>query len=51
MSVQQLLGGLINGEMEKDEARGSADSPIVIDSDEGCSQSSPMKIVPGQKFR
>ena len=31
--------------MEKDEARGSADSPIVIDSDESCSQSSPVKIV------
>ena len=29
--------------MEKDEARGSAD--------ESCSQSSPVKIVPGQKFR
>ena len=39
--------------MEKDEACGSADSdsPIVIDSDESCSQSSPVKIVPGQKFR
>ena len=37
--------------MEKDEARGSTDSPIVIDSDESCSQSSPVKIVPGQKFR
>ena len=37
--------------MEKDEAHGSADSPIVIDSDESCSQSSPMKIVPEQKFR
>ena len=37
--------GLIN------EARGSADSPIVIDSDESCSQSSPVKIVPRQKFR
>ena len=36
--------------MEKDEARGSADSPIVIDSDKSCSQSSPVKIVPGQKF-
>ena len=35
--------------MEKDEARGSSDSPIVIDSDESCSQSSPVKIVPGQK--
>ena len=35
--------------MEKDEARGSADSPIVIDSDESCSQISPVKIVPGQK--
>ena len=37
--------------MEKDKARGSVDSPIVIDSDESCSQSSPVKIVPGQKFR
>ena len=37
--------------MEKDEARGSADSPIVIDSDERCSQSSPVKVVPGEKFR
>ena len=39
--------------MEKDEARGSADSPVVIDIviDEICSQSSPVKIVPGQKFR
>ena len=37
--------------MEKDEAHGSADSPIVIDSDESCSQSSPVKIVPGQEFR
>ena len=36
--------------MEKDEASGmgSADSPIVIDSDESYSQSSPVKIVPGQ---
>ena len=33
--------------MEKDEARGSADSPTVIDSDESCSQSSPVKIAPG----
>ena len=30
--------------MEKDEAHGSADSPIVIDSDESCSQSSPVGI-------
>ena len=37
--------------MEKDEARGSADSPIVIDSDKSCSQSYPVKLVPGQKFR
>ena len=42
------LGGLIN--VEKDESRGSTDS-IVIDSDESCCQSSPMKIVPGQKLR
>ena len=55
------LGGLINGESARVEhaaaldmesrARGSADVPIVIDSDESCSQSSPVKIVPGQKFR
>jgi len=37
--------------MEKEEASGSADSPIVIGSDDSCSQSSPVKIVPGQKFR
>ena len=36
--------------MEKDESRGSTDS-IVIDSDESCCQSSPMKIVAGQKLR
>ena len=26
-------------------------APNVLDSDESCSQSSPVKIVPGQKFR